>query len=287
MFPPPGRFLSSIGGLGWLALLALACGGEEVSLDPSPSAAIIEDTKPLQDPNEPQNNEPMYTGPPTTPRPCPECFAQPFPKPSPGPPCPQRTLTANADPDYAAIEEPSTEGWLEYVSPNHAFGFKYPPDWELRVFIIDEYGWAGEDGILDGQRISGFPSETFTLWNPASLSKLGPPEAAPQTDLAPLPGLGKIDMDYGPSGPFRGSWSCEPGLTGNPNEVSITVAGLPGKAMISTSEPPDSDPTQYFFALEVDPSEFAVLHMAGYSWGDASNLAVAKGLASTIRFDAR
>ena len=249
------------------------------------SPTVVEDEAKPVDPNEPQNNQPIYTGPPATPRPCPECFRQPFLKPSPAPPCPQEPLRSNPEPDYAAIAEPSTEGWIDYVSPNHPFSFKYPADWQLRVFYNDEYGWAGEDGILDGQRIQGFVSESIALYNPLWLELIGPPETAPQMGLAPRFGLGKIDIGYGPGGPFRGSQPCEPEQAGNPNQVPITIADIPATVMMRTTEPPDSEPTRYFLALEVDPHEFAHLTMGSYSWGDPSSLAVAKGLLSTIRFD--
>jgi len=282
VFPPPGRFLSSIAGLGWLALLALACGGEEVSLDPSPSAAIIEDTKPPQDPSEPQNNEPMYTGPPATPRPCPECFAQPFPKPSPRPPCPQRPLRDAHDVNFASVAAVPTDGWVEYASPNYPFRFKYPPDWKAEINYYDVYGWAGEDGIIDAQQVRGPPTEVIHLYNDTFASAGIYEFEVPQDAVARATGAAYVSIVYGP---FRGSSSCEAPENGNPKITSVALAGLPATGTIVIIEPPDTRVTHYVLTMDVDPRDVSNVAFQGYSYADSSNLSIFKAMLNEMTFD--
>ena len=117
------RYAPLVPALAVVALFALACGEEEVTVTPAPTPTIIQGTKP-ENPDEPQNPQPIDTGPAPSPRSCPECFAKPFPKPPPGPPCQQQPIRNAQEVDFASIpaapnrrlagiQEPKLRAWFQ------------------------------------------------------------------------------------------------------------------------------------------------------------------------------
>ena len=263
------RYAPLVPALAVVALFALACGEEEVTVTPAPTPTIIQGTKP-ENPDEPQNPQPIDTGPAPSPRSCPECFAKPFPKPPPGPPCQQQPIRNAQEVDFASIPAAPTDGWLEYKSPNYELGFKYPPGWRLDTFYNDVYSWAGEDGILD-ERVQGPISETLTLYNPTAATVVGNARA----DFPP--GAVKIDIGYGPIP----ATTCEAPSSGNPKSFDISLDGINADGSISVSEPPNKAPI-YSLSVIVYPKDGGQMVFAGNSFGDNSNLSVLKAVLGTI-----
>src|SRR6266571_8863581 len=123
---------------------------------------------------------------PETPRFCAECFTQ-F-RQTPPTVCTEMPKVAEL-PDYSALTPVSTEGWLEYHSPNYPFTFLYPPDWKFSVYYNNEYGAPQSYGI---ERVTGPVSEAIKLVNGIAASQ-------PQDEGDFPTGSGMMDIWYGPT----------------------------------------------------------------------------------------
>lgn len=263
---------------GALIVLVAASGAYFGYADPLGDSPIKESTKSGPDPEtEPEYYpDPTFSGPSATPRPCPECFAKPLPKPSPGSPCPQRPLVAAAEVDYSRIRDIPADAWLEYVSPNYGFSFRYPPTWKIEVYNNNVYAWPDADGVISGERISGPVTESIQIFNPEWAAQLGP-----QMGGDPGSGAAKIEIVVGPS---RAAKPCEPAAEGNPKRAQLQVGGVEASATINVVEPPLSYPPLYVVTVTRDPTPLQNLVAQGYSYGDPAGLEILKALLFSMRF---